>query len=49
MLFKKINKMGNSCCNKADQDIHAKDYSGKPQKKEDEAVDPGLLKHAAEH
>jgi hypothetical protein len=44
--------MGNTCCNNADKDAHDKDYSNKPQKKQDEVageVDPELLSRAAEN
>ena len=42
--------MGNSCCNNAEKDAHNKDYSGKPQKKQEgEELDPELLKHAADN
>ena len=38
-----------SCCNKADNDIHAQDYAGKPQKREDEVIDPNVIKAAEEN
>ena len=44
--------MGNSCCNNAEKDAHLKDFSNKPQKKDDKTmaeVDPEVLKRASEN
>lgn len=42
--------MGNSCCNNADKDQNNLEPNGtKPQPKENEPVDPELVKKAAEN
>ena len=43
--------MGNSCCNNAENDAHLKDFSNKPQKRQEEVdqIDPELMKNAEEN